>query len=41
VTIPPLLKVLLHKLGVTDGIYAPHVRGRNVSAFIVRSVIHK
>ena len=29
------------KQGKEETIYSPHVRGKNVSAFIVRSVIHK
>ena len=37
----PVAQGLLPKPGGTGGPYSPHVRGRNVSAFIVRSVIHK
>ena len=37
----PVAQGLLPKPGGTGGRYAPHVRGKNVSAFIVRSVIHK
>ena len=40
-TFSPVDQGLLPKPGGTGGSYAPHVRGKNVSAFIVRSVIHK